>query len=137
MVFTVKTAKPILAASGLLAALAMHHPAAAAPARQADKLDRGVVAIRSADGVFVSWRQLGDESSALAFNLYRNGVRLNDKPLSATSFLDAGAPPDAQYSVRPVVDGVEAKNGASRAVAAWQEGFLREIGRASCRERVL
>jgi rhamnogalacturonan endolyase len=124
MVFTVKTGALRAALIASASLLALHSPAQAAPARQAEKLDRGVVAIRSAEGVFVSWRQLGIESSSLAFNLYRNGVKLNDKPLAATNYLDAKAPLDAQYSVRPVLNGVEAK-GDERLVATWQEGFLR------------
>src|SRR5437879_5556730 len=41
--------------------------AAAAPApRQIERLDRGVVAIRSGDGVFVGWRQLATDPAGLA-----------------------------------------------------------------------
>ena len=41
--------------------------------RQMEFLDRGVVAVRNAEGkVFVSWRLLATEPTDLAFNLYRN-----------------------------------------------------------------
>lgn len=65
--------------------------------RQMEALDRGVVAVRQADGkVFVSWRLLGTEPSNLAFNLYRtiNGKteKLNKSPISSTTnFVDENA----------------------------------------------
>ena len=46
-------------------------------------LDRGVVAIRQADGrVAVSWRVLRDDHKHEAFDVYRNGVRLTPQPLT-------------------------------------------------------
>ena len=96
----------------------------AAPPPHPDPLERGVVAIKSGDGVFLSWRQLATDPAGLAFNLYRDGKRLNDKPLAATNFLDAHAPANATYSVRNVHDGVE-RGDEARAAATWQQPFLR------------
>ena len=62
-----------------------------APVRQLEKLDRGLVAIHTDAGNFVSWRALGTEPATLAFNLYRDGVRVNKAPLGVTNFVDAGA----------------------------------------------
>ncbi len=51
--------------------------------RQMERLGRGVIAVRQADGkVFVSWRLLGTDSESIAFNLYRStaggkAVKLN------------------------------------------------------------
>jgi hypothetical protein len=73
--------------------------------------DRGLVSIRSVhgDGNFVSWRLLGSDAADVAFNVYRDGVKVNRAPVTtATSYLDAGAPAEASYSVRPVRGGVEA-----------------------------
>ncbi|MEV6236570.1 rhamnogalacturonan lyase [Lentzea sp. NPDC051838] len=73
--------------------------------------DRGLVSIRSVHGSgnFVSWRLLGSDASGVAFNVYRDGVKVNDAPVTtATSYLDAGAPATASYSVRPMNGGVEA-----------------------------
>ena len=107
----------------LLALFALASSAHAAPARQLEKLDRGVVAIHTDAGNFISWRALGPESAATAFNLYRDGVRVNDKPLMATNFVDAGAKPAASYSVRAVLGGVEAA--ADAAAATWNQPYLR------------
>ncbi|MGN1263549.1 MAG: rhamnogalacturonan lyase [Prevotella sp.] len=50
---------------------------------QREKLDRGVVAIRQADGsVTVSWRRLLDDGKNEKFDVYRNGVKLNAKSLT-------------------------------------------------------
>nr|WP_054410154.1 rhamnogalacturonan lyase [Flavobacterium akiainvivens] len=59
-------------------------------------LKRGVVAVPQQDGIFVSWRLLGTEDKATAFNLYRKTdgkeTKLNAKPLTkGTNFLDTKA----------------------------------------------
>ena len=40
--------------------------------------------------------------------MFRDGVRVNPAPLTVTNFRDKGAPAGATYTVRPVVDGIEA-----------------------------
>jgi rhamnogalacturonan endolyase len=69
-------------------------------ARQAEYLNRGLVAVKTDGGVFLSWRLLGNESYGTAFNVYRNGRKLNSRPLTdATNFLDAGGTANAIYTV--------------------------------------
>lgn len=89
--------------------------AALAP-RQMELLGRGVVAVHRGDGkVFVSWRLLGTDPEAIAFNLYRTAgggppVKLNGKPIAdVTFFVDdkADASRPNAYVVRPVVNGKE------------------------------
>lgn len=78
------------------------------PARQAEFLDRGLVAVKTDEGVFLGWRLLGNESYDAGFNIYRNGRKLNRKPLtSVTNYLDTEGTADAVYSVRRVFDGRE------------------------------
>ncbi|MET7283664.1 rhamnogalacturonan lyase [Kribbella sp. NPDC005582] len=82
-------------------------PAAAAVA-QADQLDRGVINVRTGQGNRISWRQLAGDPAGTTFNIYRNGVKVNSKPISGpTTYVDAGGPADAKYVVRAVVGGVE------------------------------
>ncbi|HEX6347120.1 rhamnogalacturonan lyase [Umezawaea sp.] len=86
-----------------------------------ERLDRGLVSIRSAagDGNFVSWRQLRTDAADSAFTVYRDGTLVTPTPVTtATSFLDAGAPAGATYSVRPVVGGVEQLSASADGVAA-------------------
>ena len=58
---------------------------------QREKLDRGVVAVRTADGkVAVSWRTLTSDAKGQPYDVYRNGVKLNSEPLTTggTFFID-------------------------------------------------
>ena len=48
-----------------------------------EKLDRGVVAVRQADGnIFISWRILRSDTKGQPFDVYRNGQKLNPQPLT-------------------------------------------------------
>ncbi|MFP8960799.1 RICIN domain-containing protein [Streptomyces nanhaiensis] len=77
-------------------------------AKQMEDLNRGLVSVRSGTGNLVSWRLLGTESRDTAFNLYRGGTKVNSSPVTgSTNHLDAGAPADASYTVRAVVNGAE------------------------------
>ncbi|WP_325160258.1 rhamnogalacturonan lyase [Actinophytocola sp.] len=81
--------------------------AGAAPAPQAERLNRGLVSIQTAEGVFLSWRLLAGDAPGTTFVVYRDGVPLHSAPLSATNYLDKGAPAGATYAVRPVSAGVD------------------------------
>ncbi len=102
------------AAGGIVTAVDANAAAAPAPgpvlAATTERLDRGLIAIRSDRGTFVSWRLLPSDPAAVAFNVYRSGTKVNTAPIiTATSFLDAGAPAKATYSVHPVLGGAEVR----------------------------
>ena len=72
-----------------------------------EKLDRGVVAVRQADGsTFVSWRLLKSDPKGAAFDVYRNGKKLNEAPLTkgGTWFIDKQPEEGAVYEVRCKMD---------------------------------
>jgi rhamnogalacturonan endolyase len=76
--------------------------------KQMEDLNRGLVSVRSGSGNLVSWRLFGYESSSTGFNVYRGTTKVNSAPITnSTNFLDNGAPSDASYTVRPVVNGAE------------------------------
>lgn len=84
--------------------------------RQMERLDRGVVAVRSsATDVYIGWRLLGSDPTNIAFNLYRSAdgapaVQLNGAPLNQTTdYVDttANLAVANEYFVRPIIDGVE------------------------------
>lgn len=83
------------------------------PARQMERLDRGLIAVPIKDGgAYIGWRMFGYEPDTIAFNLYRESdgktVKLNDSPLTdSTNFVDKHAVAGATYTVRPVVNGKE------------------------------
>jgi rhamnogalacturonan endolyase len=58
---------------------------------QREQLNRGVVAVKTADGkVAVSWRTLMSDAKGQPYDVYRNGVKLNLEPLTTggTFFMD-------------------------------------------------
>lgn len=78
---------------------------------QLEKLGRGVVAVReNPDTVAVSWRYKTDDSQGEAFDVYRNGKKLNKKPISKqTFFKDAYSDTiAAEYTIKSVRSGDEA-----------------------------
>lgn len=71
--------------------------------RQMEYLKRGIVAIPSDSGVFVSWRLLGTEPQNIRFDLYRiennKSKKLNEKALvNGTNFLDKTADKGKNYT---------------------------------------
>lgn len=91
--------------------------------KQVERLDRGVVALQTPAGAFVSWRLLGTEPAAVRFNVYRDGRRVNAEPQALTNLVDPQGQADSRYSVRAVVNGQEQP--ASAAVSPWAQPYLR------------
>ncbi|OAX45311.1 rhamnogalacturonan lyase [Paenibacillus sp. AD87] len=95
----------------------------AAGARQMEFLDRGVVAVKTGTGVFVSWRLLGTEGSNVSFNVYRDGTKINTSPITnSTNLQDASGTSSSKYTVRAVVSGTE--QAASAAASVWGNNYL-------------
>ncbi|MBB5808913.1 rhamnogalacturonan endolyase [Saccharothrix ecbatanensis] len=95
-------------AAASLTANAGPSPTAAPAARVMERLDRGLTAVPTSDGAFLSWRLLGPEQgSGIGFNVYKNSTKLNPTPLTGgTNFTDRTAG-SGTYTVRAVVDGKE------------------------------
>ncbi len=91
--------------------------------RVMEKLDRGLVAVRtSSTKVFLSWRVLGSDPDYVAFNLYRDGIKINTTPINTvTNFSDATASA-TNYTVKTVINGVE--TGESDQASVWATNFL-------------
>ncbi len=88
------TATAALLAAGLISL--SPGTAAAATARQVEKLDRGVVSVHTDSGNLVSWRWLGTDPNDVSFNVYRAGTKVNAAPITgSTNFFHAGAPAQA------------------------------------------
>lgn len=95
-----------------------------AQARQLEKLDRGLLAVGTKNGVLVSWRLLHDDAPQLSFHLYRDGQKITKKPIRGVSnFFDAGGTAQSTYHLRPVLKGKEGVQ-AAQAVGVWAGGFL-------------
>ncbi|MFD4604024.1 rhamnogalacturonan lyase [Streptomyces sp. NPDC058464] len=105
-VLAVLTAVAALIAAGLTALSPA--TAEAATARQVEALDRGVVSVHTDAGNLVSWRWLGTDPDDVSFNVYRAGTKVNSTPITgSTNYFHAGAPAQADYTVRAIVGGVE------------------------------
>ncbi|WP_433936190.1 rhamnogalacturonan lyase [Sorangium cellulosum] len=90
---------------------------------QMEDLDRGVVAVPTDGGIYVGFRLFGYDPDDIAFNVYRDGTKVNDAPITdSTNFVDRGGSPSSVYTVRPVVGGVE--QGESEAASVWKDGSL-------------
>jgi rhamnogalacturonan endolyase len=91
--------------------------------RKMEKLDRGVVAIRtSPTSVYVGWRLLGNDTEGSSFNVYRGATKINATPILATTNIVDAVPTDAIYTVRQVVNGVE--KAASKPTSVLSNPYL-------------
>ena len=92
--------------------------------RMTDRLDRGLVAVKTDAGIFCTWRVLAEEYYDVRYNIYRDGVKLNgDIPLEVTNFLDAaGGTEKSRYTVTAVVRGKEGEH--SKTATVWAQNYL-------------
>ena len=89
--------------------------------RVIDKLDRGVVAVKTTGGVFVSWRIQSDEYYDVTYNLYRNGSLIAEN-LKVSNYTDAGGSTSNSYAVEAVKRGQA--QGKSNAAKPWANSYL-------------
>lgn len=93
-------------------------------AKQAEYLDRGVVAVKTAGGVYISWRSLTTDNKALTFDIYRDGVKINTEPVAkSTNFTDAAGTAQSKYVVRAVLGNTVQES--SKETPVWADGYLR------------
>lgn len=86
-------------------------------------LTRGLIAVKTEQGVFVSWRFLGTDHETVTFHIYRNGDRITGKPIAdSTNFLDEKGTEDALYQVAAVYKGQ--KERLSKEAPVWRENVL-------------
>ena len=79
--------------------------------RQMEKLDRGLIAIKTDGGVYLSWRLFDSEDNIfgsadknVSFNVYRDGKKISEVA-TKTNYVDSTV--GTNYSVAPVMNGVE------------------------------
>ena len=87
-----------------------------------EKLDRGVVAIRSGEKVIVSWRTLTSDGVGEAFDVYRDGQKLNKTPLTKGGTFFVDEQPSAKDAVYEVRGG--GKDGKYTLLADSPDGYL-------------
>jgi hypothetical protein len=120
----------MLAACAVTLVLAGPSPAGAdggRPGIPLERLDRGLVAAHTSEGVFLSWRLLKAEVSGSSptgltgadFHVYRDGRRLATVT-DSTNYLDRSGSAAARYRVAAVVRGVEVNRSAT--ISPWSAG---------------
>lgn len=90
--------------------------------RLTDKLDRGLVAVKTAKGVFCSWRIPAEEYYDVQYNIYRDGTKLNSAPLNVSNYLDKSGTTSNTYTVEPVVRGTAQSQCTASSV--WSSNYL-------------
>ena len=118
------------AASALI--LGLGQPASAHPGvhpgPQLEALDRGLVAVSTDEGVFLSWRLLATEAgpatetgvSGPSFAVFRDGERIATVD-DSTNYADPDGSPTSTYTVAPAWHDVTGEQ--SGAVSVWSDGF--------------
>ncbi len=95
---------------------------------QLEKLDRGLVAAVTQEGVFLSWRLLAQEVNGYGttglteadFNVYRDGKKIATVT-DSTNYVDKEGNGKSVYRVASVVNGREKERSAK--VKPWQQGY--------------
>ena len=92
------------------------------PVSQMETLTRGVVAVHTAEGNFVSWRLLGTDPEGTRFTLLRDGESIADG-LAVTNYADSRGTDGSRYAV--VADNEAGRADAAGGTPVWAEGFKR------------
>nr|WP_281172727.1 hypothetical protein [Caldanaerobius polysaccharolyticus] len=91
--------------------------------RQMENLDRGLIAVKIDNGVYIGWRLLGTDPDSISFNIYRDGKKINSSPIgTSTNYLDPDGNLNSIYYIRAVVDGKELP--PSEKVKVWSTNYL-------------
>ncbi|MEO6216557.1 MAG: rhamnogalacturonan lyase [Sphingomonas sp.] len=116
--------KLLIATSALGGLLAVANAVGAAPPREAERLDRGLIASPARGGGWlVSWRLLDSDAPNARFDVYRDGRRINSQPIArTTSFVDPAGSATALYTVRGV--GASATRKAGAPAIMMPNGYL-------------
>ncbi|MCH5213029.1 MAG: bacterial Ig-like domain-containing protein [Oscillospiraceae bacterium] len=90
--------------------------------RQMENLNRGLVAMQTGDGIYLSWRLLSDEDTHfgtgtenITFEIYRDGKLIGTEE-DTTNYLDADGTKDSEYYV------ISSKGDKSETVSAFSSG---------------
>ncbi|MDQ0893456.1 rhamnogalacturonan lyase family protein [Agromyces ramosus] len=91
--------------------------------RQAEYLDRAPVAVQTADGVYLGWRLLGLDARDLAFDVYRDGEKITDEPITgATNLVDPDGSSASTYLVTARI--ADRDVSVTDEFGVWSEQFL-------------
>lgn len=87
-----------------------------------ETLSRGVVAVPSEKGMFISWRLLATDAPGTTFNLMRDGEVIAENLSTVTCFTDEKGTSNSRYCVQTLVNGSVEET--SDEVAPWDKPYL-------------
>ena len=88
------------------------------------KLGRGLVAVKSGTGTYLSWRLWGTEQGTdIAFNIYKGTTKLNTAPITTSTNYQDTSTGTGDYSVKAIIGGVEEATG-EKAMLNLQNDYL-------------
>lgn len=88
-----------------------------------ENLDRGLVAFKIEEGVYLSWRILGTEWQTAGYNIYRNNKRINNVLIKDLSnYIDTEGTVNDEYHIKVVIDGFETQK--SKTVLVRENNYL-------------
>jgi len=93
----------------IVAVIVAMQPVSVQAQRYMEKLNRGLVAVKTTTGYLVSWRLFGTDpqDNTFGFNVYKGSTKLNSSVITnATCYQDNSAG-TGTYTVRPVTNSVE------------------------------
>ena len=116
--------KLLFSCISLLSAFSIAAQGSYSPTVKAEKLDRGLVAVKTDKGVFLSWRSLIDDPKDLTFDIYRGDTKINASPVkSNTNFTDTEGTTGVKYTVKALQDGNVVDT--SKEVEAWDAPYMK------------
>ena len=120
--FSTKHASVVAVALWIMTVLITAGPVSAQ--RYMDKVNRGLIAVNSGGGYYLSWRLFGTDpqDNTFGFYVYKGSTKLNTTPITnATCYQDNSAG-TGTYTVRPVTNGTE--GAASEAALVLAQNYL-------------
>lgn len=81
-----------------------------------EKLNRAPVAVKTSQGIFVSWRSLTSDAKETTFSVYRNGKLVASNISDVTNWLDTEGKPGDIYRI-------ETSKGEKSEATAWNNMF--------------
>jgi rhamnogalacturonan endolyase len=77
--------------------------------RFVERLDRGLIAVKSGSGYFLSWRLFGTDpqDNTFGFNVYKGATKLNTTVITAATCYQDNSSGSGTYAVKTVTNGAE------------------------------
>jgi len=91
--------------------------------RQMEYLTRGLVAVKSGDNIFLSWRKFATDTGDVSYNIFRDDSLINELPITGISnYVDTSGTLGSIYYVETLFDST--KKEISNPVTVWENNFI-------------